>query len=519
MKFPIQSILLTLVCGIVPSFAEESLRAEIEQLKRQIAAQQQQIDQLRRMLDGQRTPDAAASALPAVPRVDRPPASDPPFSIELGRVSIAPTGFLDFSQVWRSKAVSSGLPTNFAAIPFNNTVDGRRTQTLSSAANSRFGVQVSTTLAGARLLGIVETDFLGYQPGNITTTTNSYGLRLRLAFADVQAGKWEVLAGQAWSLLTPGWKGIPALPSGLLLTQDLDPNLQSGLVWSRAPQARAVYRPTRGVALGVAIESGSTYVGGSGGAGPITLPSSLSPDYFKQVDSGSGGLGIPNERADLIAKVALDQKAWGRNLHLEFAGLLNQFSFFNPLTTEHFSIVGGGGSLNAAMDVTRKLRVATANFYSNGGGRLIFGEAPALIIQGNGAPSLIHSMSTLEAIEYQATPKTKLWMYYGGTYISRSVTIDPSNGKAVGYGYVGSPDTQNRSIQQITAGLTRVFWSHPSHGSLQFSGQYSWLVRHPWYVAAGSPASANLNMMYLGFRYVLPAAPPTPGASAAANRN
>ena len=65
------------------------------------------------------------------------------------------------------------------------------------------------------------------------------------------------------------------------------------------------------------------------------------------------------------------------------------------------------------------LTLLTANFYSDGGGRFIYGEAPALIIEGNGAPSLLHSMSTLDGIEYQATSKWRLWTYYGGTYIDK----------------------------------------------------------------------------------------------------
>jgi hypothetical protein len=197
-------------------FAQSGVRDEIEQLKKQVAAQQEQIDELRRMLQPQtklpvKALPVTSEAGPAAPSPERlVEAAKAPQPLEIGGVAIAPTGFVDFSQVWRSKTVSSGLPTNFAAIPFNNTVEGHRRQTLSSAANTRLGVQINTAISGIRLLGVVETDFLGYQAGNISTTTNSYGLRLRLAFADLQAGKWEILGGQAWSLLTPGRKGISA---------------------------------------------------------------------------------------------------------------------------------------------------------------------------------------------------------------------------------------------------------------------------------------------------------------------
>ena len=109
-------------------------------------------------------------------------------------------------------------------------------QTISSAANSRMGVQINTRVFGANVLGVVETDFLGFQPGNVTTTTNAYGMRTASCLRRPSEGQMEILAGQAWSLLTPGRKGISPLPGNLFLTQDLDPNLQSGLVWARTPQ-------------------------------------------------------------------------------------------------------------------------------------------------------------------------------------------------------------------------------------------------------------------------------------------
>lgn len=56
----------------------------------------------------------------------------------------------------------SGLPTSFAGVPFANTVDGRRNQTLLTAGNTRLGAQVDTRVKGSTVLGVVETDFLGY---------------------------------------------------------------------------------------------------------------------------------------------------------------------------------------------------------------------------------------------------------------------------------------------------------------------------------------------------------------------
>ncbi len=202
------------------------------EIERRLEAQQQQINDLRRLVETQQRllekVLSAATPVPARPGTGAGTcpgtgchgsgssllsgfgSHQGPLSLEIGGTAITPIGFLDFMQVWRSDVVPSGVPTNFAEIPFPNTVFGARRQTISSAANSRMGVQINTKAFGTNVLGVVETDFLGFQPGNVTTTANAYGMRLRLAFADLQRGKWEILAGQAWSLLTPGRKGIPA---------------------------------------------------------------------------------------------------------------------------------------------------------------------------------------------------------------------------------------------------------------------------------------------------------------------
>ena len=508
-----------------------SAQDEIGRLKLQLREQREEIEELRRRIEGQQellekmsraVPSAGAAeraAGPTSPPV-RPPAASAlrdsapikaPLSFQLGGVTITPTGFVDFSQVWRSKTVTSGLPTNFAAIPYNNTVLGHRAQTISSAANTRLGVQLNTRVLGADVLGIVETDFEGYVPNNVATTSNSYGLRLRLAFADVRKNRWELLAGQAWSLLTPGREGISPLPSTLFLTQDLDPNIQSGLVRARDPQFRVVFHASPSVAMGLSFESGDTYAGGSAGAGIITLPTALAPDYFGQLDTSTqNGNSVPNPSTDWIAKIAFDPKAASRSIHFELAGLLNRYSFYNPLNNRRFGITGSSVEFNACIEVVRKLNLVTSNFFGNGGGDYIFGEAPDLIIQATGAPSLIPSASMVQGVEWKLTPKWNFWAYYGGTWIGRISTIDPATLQPVGYGFAGSPDSQNRTIHEVSGGFRRVLWSNPNYGDLQFNGQYSWVVRHPWFVGPGQPAGANLNMIYLDIRYVLPGLPPAP---------
>jgi hypothetical protein len=210
----------------------------------------------------------------------------------------------------------------------------------------------------------------------------------------------------------------------------------------------------------------------------------------------------------VIAKIAFDPRVAGRDMHIEFAGVSSGFRFYNPLTQTRYSKQGGGGSVNLNFEVLKKLRIVTNNFYSNGGGRWIFGQGPDLIMRGDGSPSLVRAASTLSGLECQAGKKWLLYAYYGGAYFGKNVTIDPITGKPVGYGYSGSPNSQNRSIQEATFGFTNTFWQDPKYGALQFMTQYSYVTRNPWYVGPGQPANAHLNMVFLNLRYALPGAPP-----------
>ena len=90
----------------------------------------------------------------------------------------------------------------------------------------------------------------------------------------------------------------------------------------------------------------------------------------------------------------------------------------------------------------KNFRFIANGFYSNGGGRYIFGLGPNVIINSDGKPSLVHSASTVTGIEYQANATNLFNAYYGGAYIYRSSAID-TNGKFIGYGFPGSPLNQN----------------------------------------------------------------------------
>jgi hypothetical protein len=533
-----------LLCGVLagPTRAQETapVNPEIERLKAQLAAQQQQIDQLRRTLEEEQktleqasrpqppslgqvastTPVIPAGnvapamypGLPAVPSTQITPDETPsPLQLHIGTASITPVGFIDFTSVFRSADEGSGIGSSFGSTPYNNvsTGLGKLSEERFSAQNSRIGARIDALVHGMKVLAYWESDFLGTQSTNAGVTSNSNSFRMRLYFVDLRKGKWEVLGGQSWSMLTPGRVGISPLPSDIFYTQDMDTNYQVGLAWTRAPQFRAVYHPSDIVSLGFALETAEQYGGGSSGGGAITLPSLLATPYTNtQIDLGAATFTPPNLAPDLQAKIAFDPKVNGNLMHIEFAGFLSSFKTYNPLTSQNFTTPGGGGEANFNLELVKNFHLIVNTFVSDGGGRYLFGQAPDLIVLPNGAPSPVHADSTLDGFEY-TLHNTLLFAYYGGDYIGKDVAIDTTNKNAlIGYGYAKSATSQNRAIEEGTFGLNQTFWKNPNYGALSFIFQYSYLFRDPWYAAAGAPRNTHNNLVFLDLRYTLPGQAP-----------
>ena len=467
---------------------------------------------------------ASVSALPNAMKQDA--ASDlsenkSPLFFKIGSAEFTPGGFLDFTSLYRSTNVGSGIATAFGSIPFNNVLpQAGLSETRFSSQYSRLSLKVDAPLTeSTSLTGYVETDFLGFQPANAYQTANSDSLRLRVYWADVRHGKWEVLAGQEWSLLTPNRVGLSPLTQDVFTTVDEDPNFQVGLTWARQAQVRVVYHPTNNWAVGISLENPQQYVPAS-----VVFPST---SFTSQFDNGSGSTSaassatntaVPNVDPDIIVKTAFDANPAGRSLHIEVAGLLRSFKVLNDLTTAPTTntITGGGGSINLNYEVIHNLHLIVNSFYSDGGGRYIFGLGPDVIVKPNGTLSAVHAGSGIGGFEYQVTPHYMFYGYYGGAYFARNygfLAATPSSScdgisgfTCVGFGFPGSANSANRLIEEETIGIIPTLWSNANYGRLQAITQFSYLMRTPWSDRStpGNPKNAHTNMVYIGLRYVLP---------------
>jgi len=484
---------------------------------------------------GATAPDPQAQGVP-----------DSPLQFHIGSAYITPVGFMDFTGVVRDHAAGGSIGTSFGSIPYGPTVIGNHlSEFRESMQNSRVGFRVDALTHGAHVIGYMEADFLGgILPQNVAVSSNSNTLRSRLYWVDVRKGSWEVLGGQTWSLITPGRTGISPIPGNLFYTQDTDVNYQAGLVWGRIPELRFVWHgPGDKVAAAIALDNPEQYIGGSSGGGAITLPTALaasstflSPSAASgtaanasgEFNNGNTTLNVPNYMPDIIGKVAFDPSSI---FHVEIGGIYRHFRDWNPLTatlttlgtSATFDANGAGAFANLNFSPFKGMRILTNNFWSDGGGRYIFGQAPDLVIRADGSISPVKSASTVSGFEY-THKNTLFYGYFGGVYIQKNIVFDPNLagtgglGGFVGYGFpsknggAGAGAGQNRDILEYTLGFNQTIWKDAKWGAVNVMGQYSYLVRDPWVVPNnGSPSSAHLNMAFMNLRYTLPGAAPTLG--------
>ncbi len=162
--------------------------------------------------------------------------------IETDALADTTQGFNEFpaGALVPNRVTGTGAP-NFA---------GLRHRTQFSVRDSRLGFEMShpATESGFTASGVLEMDFLAndaatQQPGGAAGTqtesgffTNA-GLRVRLAYANLTWGDWNLKLGQYWSLL--GWQPYSLLEQGGIPTSPAEP-------FGRMPQVRL----TRTAAVG-----------------------------------------------------------------------------------------------------------------------------------------------------------------------------------------------------------------------------------------------------------------------------
>ena len=509
--------------------------ADIEQLRKRIAEQEEQIKQLQKAVSAQkellettvRAVEASTASAPAangdvhlvnigngtgVPGVA--PAAraaqggsseSSPLSLKIGDSYLTPVGFMDLTYVGRTTNVGSGIGTNFGSIPYANTAAGQLRDSYLAIQNSRIGARFDSMFHGTKVLAYWESDFLGNQPTNVLVSSNSETFRLRLLFVDLRKNKWELSAGQMWSLMTPNRVGAGSVTSDVFYSNTVDVNYHIGLTWTRNPGWRMIYHPVDTVSWAIGMENQQPYVGGSSGGSSITLPTNLPSTIASELNTGATSFSAPGQRPDILSKLAFDPSP---KYHSEVVGVWGVEHLYNSSTSSNFSKATAGVSFNNNLTLFKGFRLIENATYGQGIGRYFFGQGPDFVVNSDGSPTNIKAAGTIDGFEYAITKSTLLYAYYGSEFFGRENVWDPKAKAFVGYGYTGAPNSQNRNLQESTVGFQQTIWKDPKYGALQFFGQYSYLFREPWYVTTTAPGKASTDMFFVNLRYALPGAAP-----------
>ena len=500
----------------------QALREALSQTQEQLAAQQQEIqtlkaqskagavtpaaDDLSQVESESRTNDLLSPALGATApygiansaqqasaQHDQQAEKSPTGSFKFDGSVLELGGFVDFENVFRTTNTQNNIATAFGSIPFSNTAQGQITEFRTTAQYSRFNVKFAGNFAGNQITAYLETDFSGNDAPNVYQTVNSTTNRLRLYFADVKRGKWEFLGGQTWSWLTPNRNGLGPMPNDLAITYNEDQNLMVGVPYTRAAEFRVAYHANEHWAMGVGIEDPNQYIGNY-----VALPSAFT--FVGSQFDNNANPGAANLMPDILSKVTYDRDFSGRHFHAELTGLLTgSHASVVPIgstASRTHSVFGGGGQIAANYELVPKLTLLANVFWSNGGAHYLVATGPQLVVRPNKAGtdvslSMVHAAAGSVGLEWRATPKNAFAVYYGADYFGRNFFPDTTDttkpGTIIGFGGPGSPNTNNRAIQQATFDWISTFWKNPRHGALQAYAQYSYLTRSPGMWLRGPP--------------------------------
>jgi hypothetical protein len=381
-----------------------------------------------------------------------------PASIRYKGITITPGGFVAAETVFRNRAESADINTQFTGIPYPGNALSKVTENNFSARQSRFTLLASTKVGSATASGYYEGDFLGAGTTSNNRQTNSYVFRQRQIWAQAAfENGWSFTGGQMWTLAAETKKGIQNLREDLPMM--IDPNYVVGFTWARQYGFRVVKDFGGKFALAVSLEGPQSTIGGRGFSLVTTTTVGTASvatagNTFLNAPGNSGGLynafdptGYSvNKAPDIIVKAAADP-GFG---HYELFGIISTFrnrvypcgvvgtnatdtappgvtttltcafqAGLTPSSAGAFNDTRVGGGLGASALVSvfnKKLDFGIKAVAGDGIGRYGSAQTPDLTFRPDGTQALIRSAHGLVRAELHPTSKLDIYAYYGGEY-------------------------------------------------------------------------------------------------------
>ena len=239
-----------------------------------------------------------------------------PMAIHYKGITITPGGFLAAETVYRQHATGSDINTPFNSIPFPGSSQSAMSEFYGSGRQSRLSMLAEGNLTNMKLTGYLETDFLSAGVTSNNNESNSYTMRFRQAFGQAALSNgWSFTGGQMWSLVTETKKGVDNRSEALPMT--IDPQYTVGFSWARQYGFRVSKDIGNKMWIAASVEDSQTTLGGHG----------ASNNFLIGAQGTSGGLYNPtanysyNYIPDFIFKTAFEP-GWG---HYEVFGIVSDF--------------------------------------------------------------------------------------------------------------------------------------------------------------------------------------------------
>jgi hypothetical protein len=370
-----------------------------------------------------------------------------------------------------------GTGTGFGSIPFDDTLQGNVSETRLSAQQSRLTIRVDADFTKTpesdiegrqprfnRLSGYFEMDFGGATPGSVAVTSSSVGFRLRHAFGEVQyRDAWFLALGQAFSLMTAAEDQLSIWPGDVEMSMAVDTNYLAGMIWTRMPQMRFTWRPSRQFNWAFSAENPEQQIGRS----VVTLPDCCGSDIEAEYNTGSNELQVPNLMPDLATRVAFNP---AKALHVDVGAVLRVFRHTIKPYDDSFKKAGGGASVNLRFNPASSTTLILQSAFGSGLGRYVGGLVPDAVFRRDGSISLVGTTSCVGGIEQTLGPAFSLGGYYSGVAIDSNYSVD-GDGDFIGYGFPGSSNSNNRRIDEITATFGWQVVNSATRGSVQLGLQ------------------------------------------------
>jgi len=469
--------------------------ADVQSLRDAIAAQQQQIEQLKQALTqrdqasqqaAQQAQQAQSTATDAQSKADQAAAQtsqqqevvtalksdvadikqnstntalslqetqknitdalESPLALHFKGITLTPGGFMAAETVWRQKALASDINTPFNSVPFGASSQSDLSEFFGSGRQSRVSLLAEGKLKSAKLTGYVEADFLSAGVTSNNNESNSYTLRQRQVWGQAAlTDGWSFTGGQMWSLVTETKNGVDNRSEALPMV--IDPQYTAGFSWARQFGFRVAKDFGDKVWLAFSVENPQATLTAHGTTNNFLLGAAGTSGGLYNAFNGTYSF---NPSPDFVLKAVFQPT---KTIHAEVFGLVSQFrdrifpcagasattpcdGATAPTTLGAFnaSTTGGGLGVNLRANLLNNHVTAGIHFLGgNGIGRYGTVGLSDATARPDGHLALIRSYQSLGTLEYHAK-KLDIYSNVGGEYAARNWTLNPAGTAGVGYG-------------------------------------------------------------------------------------